>query len=105
MYLLNTTLSVIGLISQRNNTIYSKMRFDSCKYRHRQPKINIREPLNYKDLYGNAMDLCKMVETNIVLSIKSTYPAASSIICHLPSFQADSKRFRRVSVIRVSTAK
>ena len=39
---------------------------------HRQPKLNIREPLNYKDLYGNTTDLCKMVETNIVLSIKST---------------------------------
>ena len=39
---------------------------------HTQPKLNIREPLNYKDLYGNTMDLCKMVETNIVLSIKST---------------------------------
>ena len=39
---------------------------------HRQPKLNIREPLNYKDLYGNKTDLCKMVETNIVLSIKST---------------------------------
>ena len=34
---------------------------------HRQPKLNIREPLNYKDLYGNTTDLCKMVETNIVL--------------------------------------
>ena len=39
---------------------------------HRQPKLNFREPLNYKDLYGNTTDLCKMVETNIVLSIKST---------------------------------
>ena len=39
---------------------------------HRQPKLNIREPLNYKDLYGNTTDLCKMVETNIILSIKST---------------------------------
>ena len=39
---------------------------------HRQPKLNIREPLNYNDLYGNTTDLCKMVETNIVLSIKST---------------------------------
>ena len=39
---------------------------------HRQPKLNIREPLNYKDLYRNTTDLCKMVETNIVLSIKST---------------------------------
>ena len=43
-----------------------------------------------------------MVETSIVLSIKSTYPAA---FCILPAFQADSKRFRRVSVIWVSTAK
>ena len=39
---------------------------------HRQLKLNIREPLNYKDLYGNTTDLCKMVESNIVLSIKST---------------------------------
>ena len=72
---------------------------------HRQPKLNIREPLNYKDLYGNITDLCKMVETNIILSIKSTYPTVSCILCHLPAFQADSKRFRRVSVNRVSTAK
>ena len=43
-----------------------------------------------------------MVETNIILSIKSTYPAASCILCHLPVFQADSERFRRVSVIQVS---
>ena len=40
--------------------------------KHRQPTLNIREPLNYKDSYGNTTDLCKMVETNIVLSIKST---------------------------------
>ena len=39
---------------------------------HRQPKLNIREPLNYKDLYANTTDLSEMVETNIVLSIKST---------------------------------
>ena len=38
-----------------------------CNFNHRQPKLNIREPLNYKDLYGNTTDLCKMVETNIVL--------------------------------------
>ena len=44
----------------------------SVCFMHRQPKLNIREPLNYKDLYGNATDLCKMIETNIVLSIKST---------------------------------
>ena len=37
---------------------------------HRQPKLNIRELMNHKDLYGNTTDLCKMVETNIVLSIK-----------------------------------
>ena len=43
----------------------------SCAF-HRQPKLNIREPLNCKDLHGNTTDLCKMVETNIVLSIKST---------------------------------
>ena len=46
-----------------------------------------------------------MVETNIVLSIKSTYLTAYCILCHLPAFQDDSKRFRLVSVIRVSTAK
>ena len=61
---------------------------------HRQPKLNIREPLNYKDLYGNTTDLCKMVENNSVLSIKSTYPVSSCILCHLPAFQADSERFR-----------
>ena len=71
---------------------------------HRQPKLNMREPLNYKDLYGNTMDLCKIVETNMVLSIKSTYPVSSCILCHSSAFQDDSKRFRRVSVIRVSTA-
>ena len=65
----------------------------------------MREPLNYKDLYGNTTDSCKKAETNIVLSIKSTHPAASCILCRLPAFQADSKRFRLVSVIRVSIAK
>ena len=45
-----------------------------------------------------------MVETNIVLSINSTYRTASCILCHLPAFQSDSKQFPRVSVIRVSTA-
>ena len=75
------------------------------KFTHRKPKLNIREPLNYKDLYGNTTDLCKMVETNIVLSIKSTQPVFTCILCHLSAFQADSKRFRRVSVIRVSTVK
>ena len=33
---------------------------------HRQSNVNIREPLNYQDLYRNATDLCKMVGTNIV---------------------------------------
>ena len=47
-------------------------RSKNCNSKHRQPKLNIREPLNYKDLYGNTTDLCKMAETNIVLSIKST---------------------------------
>ena len=61
---------------------------------HRQPKLNIREPLNYKDLYGNTTDLCKIVENNSVLPIKSTYPVSSGILCHLPAFQADSERFR-----------
>ena len=46
-----------------------------------------------------------MVETNIVFSIKSTYPVSTCILCHLPAFQADSKRFRRVSIIQVSTVK
>ena len=78
---------------------------NSTKVTHRQPKLTIREPLNYKDLYGNTTDLCKMVENNSVLSIKSTYPVFSCILCHLPAFQADSERFRRVSVIRVSTVK
>ena len=84
--------------------IYAVVTFHQ-KIDHRQPKLNIREPFNHKDLYGNTTDLCKMVETNIVLSIKSTYPAAACSLCHLPAFQADSKRFRRVSVIPVSTAK
>ena len=79
--------------------------FTILRIKHRQPKLNIREPLNYKDLYGNTTDLCKMAETNIVFSIKSTYPVSTCSLCHLPAFQADSKRFRRVSVIRVSTAK
>ena len=69
-----------------------------------------REPVQLysngvKDLYGNTADLCKMVENNCVLSIKSTYPVSSCILCHLPALQTDSKRFRRVSVIRVSTVK
>ena len=72
---------------------------------HRQPKLNIREPLNYEDLYANTTNLCKMEETNTVLSIKSTYPVSSSFLCHLLAFQAESKRFRRVNVIRVPTAK
>ena len=54
---------------------------------------------------GIRTDLCKMVENSSVLSIKSTYPVSSCILCHLPAFQANSKRFRRVSVIRVSTVK
>ena len=46
-----------------------------------------------------------MVENNSVLTIKSTYPVSSCILCHSPAFQADSQRFRRVSVIRVSIVK
>ena len=34
--------------------------------------------------------ICKMAEVNIVLSVKSAYPAASCILCHLPPIQADS---------------
>ena len=54
---------------------------------------------------GIRTELCKMVENNSVLTIKSTYPVSSCILRQLPVFQADSKRFRRVSVIRVSTVK
>ena len=54
---------------------------------------------------GIRTDLCKMVENNSILTIKSTYPVSSCILCHLPAFQADSKRFRRVRFIRVSTVK
>ena len=49
---------------------------------HRYPKLNIRESLSNKDLYGNTTNLCEMVETNIVLSIKSTYLTAYCILCH-----------------------
>ena len=52
--------------------MYFKFESEFNGEKHRQPKLSIREPLNYKDLYGNTTDLCKMVETNIVLSIKST---------------------------------
>ena len=72
---------------------------------HRQPKLNIRELLNYRDLYGNTTDLRKMAQSNIVFSIKSTYPVTTCIIRHLSAFAADSKRFRRVSVIWDSTVK
>ena len=65
-----------------------------CITVHRQPKLNVREPLHYKDLYGNTTDLCKMVETNIVSSIKLTSPVSTCILCYLPAFQAGSKRFR-----------
>ena len=34
--------------------------------KHRQPELNIREPLNSKDLYGNTKDFCKLVETRPV---------------------------------------
>ena len=78
--------------------VSSLEKFQSSSANHRQPKLNIRE--NYKDLYGNTTDLCKMVEISIVLSFKSAYPTASCILCHLPAFQANSKRFRQVSVIR-----
>ena len=54
---------------------------------------------------GIRTDLCKMVENNSILTTKSTYPVSSCILCHLPAFQADLKRFRRVSVIRVFTVK
>ena len=61
---------------------------------------------NDNDLYGNATDLYTIVEINgVFLSIKSTNPVFSSILCHLLAFQAASKRFRRVCVVRVSTAK
>ena len=59
---------------------------------------------NYINLYGNATDLYTIVEINVLLSIKSTNPVSSCILCHL-AFQAASKRFRRVSVVRVSSAR
>ena len=86
-----------------SETVYSSC--NDLQILSQAAQAQYKRTLNYKDLYGNTTDLCKMVETNIVLSIKSTYPAASCIVCHLPAFQADSKRFRRVSVIGVSTAK
>ena len=56
---------------------------------HRQPKLNIREPLNYKDLYWNKTDLCEMVETNIVL-------IAELIVClTIESHRCGSRRFDR----------
>ena len=61
---------------------------------HRQPKLNIREMLNHKDLYGNTTGL----------SLRSTYSVSTCILCHLPALQADSKRFRRVSIFWVSTS-
>ena len=39
-------------------------------------------------MYGNETDLYKMVNFNVALSIKSTYPVACCIACHLPAFQA-----------------
>ena len=71
-------------------------------FTHRQPKLNIRETLNYKDLYGNTMDLREMVENNSVLSIKSTYLVSSCIFFVIYQLF---KPIRRVSVIRVSTVK
>ena len=59
---------------------------------------------NYIDLHGNATDLYTIVEINVLLSLKSTNPDFSSILCHL-AFQAASKRFRRVCVVRVSSAR
>ena len=50
------------------------------------------------------MDLSKMVEINITLSIKTTQPVASCILCNLSAIEADLKRFRRVSVDWISTA-
>ena len=47
-----------------------------------------------KDLYGNPTDLYKVVEINVVLSIKSTYPVAS---CILLSFTNFSSQFRAIS--------
>ena len=49
--------------------------------------------LNYKDLYGNVTDLCKMAEVNIILSIKSTFPSASYSL----SFTSFSSRFESIS--------
>ena len=62
--------------------------------------------LNYKDLYENAMDLCKIGKICIVLSLKSIYPVASCVLCLLPTFQADLKRlgFKLVEAIRFQLA-
>ena len=85
---------------KKKPTISEKMHFvqfffiQGSSLGHRQLKLNIREPLNYKDLYGNTTDLCKMVETNIVFSIKSSYPVSTCILCHFPAFQAGLKRCR-----------
>ena len=63
-------LGILHLVAQHLLTSVKSAFENYSDVAHRQPKLNIREPLNYKDLY--TMDLCKMVETNIVLSIKST---------------------------------
>ena len=66
-----------------------------CCAKHRQPKLNIREPLNYKDLYGNTTNLCKMVESNIVLSInKVNLPR---FYLYSLSFTSFSSRFEAIS--------
>ena len=89
-YLLDSKVPCLGTCDVRS--FYTPYSEHPVELNHRQRKLNIREPLSYKDLYGKTTDLCKMVETNIVLSIKSTYLTAYCILCHLPL--ADSKRFR-----------
>ena len=72
-----------GIICKTRHYVSLKvLRAAACKDRefavnHRQPKLTIRDPLIHchiycKGLYGNAMDLSKMVEIKITLSIKTT---------------------------------
>ena len=59
---------------------------------HWQPKLNIREPLNYKDFYGNTTDLCKMVEIpGIFCSIGHTISPDAQ-----PKFLTGFKNYARV---------
>ena len=55
---------------------------------HRQPKLNIREPLNYKDLYGNKTDLCNCFVNKVNLTRFYLYSL---------SFTSFSSRFEAIS--------